>query len=86
MKKGIKLYLIFGILILLTISLIIATWVTMKNSNNIETVIVDQEINFPNENLVLKNYEEYQAFLTKYNILGKMTNKNFEEYDYIVLM
>ncbi len=84
MKKGIKLYLIFGILILLTISLIIATWVTMKNSNNIETVIVDQEINFPNENLVLKNYEEYQAFLTKYNILGKMTNKNFEEYDYIV--
>ena len=84
MKKGITLYLFLGILILLAITLIIATWLTFKNNNNIESVIVDSKINLANENLVLKNYEEYQAFLTKYDILGKLTNNNFTNYDYII--
>lgn len=49
---------------------------------NILSIIINKE-NKDYTDVVLTNYEEYQAFISEYNINGKMTEKEFENKDYI---
>ena len=74
----------FIISITLVILLVIATWLTKKYDNNIESVVIVKDDNESYEKMVIRNYNDYQEVLTKYNILGKLRENDFTSNDYIL--
>ena len=72
---------IIGLLIVVLV--IFTIYVATHRASELEGIIIYKE-DITYEDEVLRTYDEYSAFLNKYSALGKLNEKDFIKYDYLI--
>ena len=84
MNKVNKLLIWFIAAVLISTFILIIFWYSSSNQEDVETVAIIKEENKKYEATLVASYEEYQDILNEYEVLGKLSFKDFEEHDYIL--
>lgn len=84
MNKVNKLLIWFIAAVLISTFILIIFWYSSSNQEDVETVAIIKEENKKYEATLVTSYEEYQNILNEYEVLGKLSFKDFEEHDYIL--